>query len=168
VKEAEEVLKLAQSKTDPLDVRLMAEQWLLTHDKSAASHLFKTLNAFPTTAQEIAAEFSNVGLWRDGAEVLDQSVAAAPDKSKISPMIYYYLGDFAEKLGDTAKAADCQAGDGAIAGLCFPVPIRSHSSFALRDGRKSFRRPRALLSRQSAVRLAAGRGGCALGKIRRA
>jgi tetratricopeptide (TPR) repeat protein len=105
VKEAEEVLKFAQSKTDPIDVRLMTEQWLLTRDKSAAGELFKTLNEFPATAQEIAAEFSDAGLWRDGAEVLAQSASAAPDKTKISPMIYYYLGDFAERLGDAAKAS---------------------------------------------------------------
>jgi tetratricopeptide (TPR) repeat protein len=99
VKEAEEILKLAQGKTDPLDVRLMAEQWLLTRDKTAASQLFKTLNEFPATAQEIAAEFSNAGLWSDGMEVLAQSIVAAPDKSKVSPMIYYYLGDFAVNYG---------------------------------------------------------------------
>ena len=64
------------------------------------------LNSLRATAQEIAAEYSNAGLWRDGLEVLAQSVAAAPDKSKISPMIYYYLGDLAEKTGDAAKAAD--------------------------------------------------------------
>jgi tetratricopeptide (TPR) repeat protein len=105
VKEAEEVLKFAQSKTDPLDVRLMTEQWLLTRNKSVASQLFKTLNAFPATAQEIAAEFFDAGLWSDGGEVLAQSAAAAPDKNKISPMVYYYLGDLAEKTGDTTKAA---------------------------------------------------------------
>ena len=104
--EAREALAFAVTKTDPLDVRLMTEQWLLSRDKSVASQLFKTLNTFPATAQEIAAEYSNAGLWRDGSEVLAQSVAAAPDKTKISPMIYYYLGDLAEKTGDTAKAAD--------------------------------------------------------------
>jgi tetratricopeptide (TPR) repeat protein len=106
VKEAQEALKFAQQKTDLLDVRLMTEQWLLTRDKSAAGQLFKTLNEFPATAQEIAAEYSDAGLWSDGAEVLAQSVADAPDKSKISPMVYYYLGDFAEKLGAAAQAAD--------------------------------------------------------------
>jgi tetratricopeptide (TPR) repeat protein len=105
VKEAQETLEFAIQKTDPLDVRLMTEQWFLTRDKSVASQLFKTLNAFPATAQEIAAEYSDAGLWSDGAEVLVQSVADAPDKSKISPMVYYYLGDFADKLGDTTKAA---------------------------------------------------------------
>jgi tetratricopeptide (TPR) repeat protein len=105
VKEAQEILKFAQLKTDPLDVRLMTEQWLLTRDKSAASQLFATLNSFPDTAQEIAAEFSDAGLWSDGSEVLAQSIPAAPDKSKVSPMIYYYLGDCAEKLGNAAQAA---------------------------------------------------------------
>ena len=105
VKEAQAALKFAQSKTDALDVRLMTEQWLLTRDKSAAGQLFTTLNSFPATAQEIAAEYSDAGLWSDGLEVLAQSVAAAPDKTKVSPMVYYYLGDFAEKTGDTAKAA---------------------------------------------------------------
>ena len=68
-------------------------------------NLFATLNSHGANAQEIAAEFSDAGLWSDGLEVLTESVAAAPDQSKISPMVYYYLGDFAEKLGDTAKAA---------------------------------------------------------------
>jgi tetratricopeptide (TPR) repeat protein len=83
----------------------MTEQWLLTRDKSAAGQLFTTLNSFPATAQEIAAEYSDAGLWSDGLEVLAQSVAAAPDKTKVSPMVYYYLGDFAEKLGDAGKAS---------------------------------------------------------------
>ena len=103
--EAREVLAFAAHKTDPLDVRLIAEHWLLTRNKSVASQLFTTLNTFTATAQEIAAEFSSAGLWSDGTEVLVQSIAAAPDRSKVSPMVYYYLGDFAEKLGDTAKAA---------------------------------------------------------------
>jgi tetratricopeptide (TPR) repeat protein len=106
VKEAEEVLKFAQSKTDPLDVRFMTEQWLLIRDKPDAKQLFTTLNLFPDTAQEIAAEFFDAGLWGDGEEVLAQSVAAAPDEAKVSPMTYYYLGDLAEKTGDTTKAAD--------------------------------------------------------------
>jgi tetratricopeptide (TPR) repeat protein len=106
VKEAQEVLKFAQGKTDPLDVRLMAEQWLLARDKSAANQLFKTLDSFPATAQEIAAEFSDAGLLSDGSDVLAQSIAAAADKTKISPMVYYYLGDLSEKLGDVAKAGD--------------------------------------------------------------
>jgi tetratricopeptide (TPR) repeat protein len=104
--EARDVLALAMRKTDPLDAGLLAEKWLLARDKSSARELFGTLNEFPTTAQEVAAEFFDAGLWRDGSEVLAQSIAVAPDKSKVSPLVYYYLGDFAEKLGDAAKARE--------------------------------------------------------------
>jgi tetratricopeptide (TPR) repeat protein len=104
--EARETLAFAVHKTDPLDVRLMAEQWLATKSAESGKTLFATLNTHGATAQEIAAEFSNAGLWGDALEVLAHSVAAAPDQAKVSPMVYYYLGDFAEKLGDTAKASD--------------------------------------------------------------
>ena len=132
VKEAEEVLKFAQQKTDPIDVRLMTEQWLLTRDKSVASQLFTTLNSFPDTAQEIAAEFSDASLWSDGAEVLAESVAAAPDKSKISPMVYYYLGYFAEKSGDTAKAASHRQ-QAVAQSPEYVFPFQSEAIVVLRD-----------------------------------
>ena len=101
-----ETVSIATRKTDPLDVRLMAEQWLATKDSATANALFATLNTYVATAQETAAEYANAGLWEDGATVLVQAVASAPAKSKISPMLYYYLGFFAEKLGATAKAAE--------------------------------------------------------------
>jgi tetratricopeptide (TPR) repeat protein len=104
--EAQEILAVAARKTDPLDARLMAEQWLAAKDENAGRALFATLKAHPQNAQEIAAEFADAGLWRDGSDVLAQLVSVAPDKNKISPLIYYFLGDFAEKLGDTAKAAE--------------------------------------------------------------
>lgn len=103
--EARDVLTKAMEKADPLDLGLMAEKWLLARDKSCARELFSTLNEFPTAAQEVAAEFMDAGLWDDGREVLAQTVATAPDKSKVSPLVYYYLGYFAEKLGDIAQAA---------------------------------------------------------------
>jgi tetratricopeptide (TPR) repeat protein len=103
--EARAVLAFATHKTDPLDVRLMAERWFVAKSAWSGKTLFATLNSHGATAQEIAAEFSDAGLWSDGLEVLAQSIAAAPDKSKVSPMVYYYLGDFAEKTGDTTQAA---------------------------------------------------------------
>ncbi len=64
------------------------------------------MNLHPATAQETAAEYLNAGLWQDGTDVLLQMTAAAPDKSRIHPMAYYYLGYFADKLGQPAKAAE--------------------------------------------------------------
>ncbi|HEU5078800.1 MAG TPA: DUF5107 domain-containing protein [Opitutaceae bacterium] len=105
-KEADDVLTFAARKTDPLDVRLMAERWLISREVGAARTLFTTLTEYPANAQEIAAEYADAGLWRDGADVLEQLAAATGDHAKLSPLVFYYLGDFAEKLGDKAKAAE--------------------------------------------------------------
>ncbi len=104
--EAEKLVAFAKEKCDPLDVHLMAEQWLATKDASVAKTLFSTMNTFPATAQEIAAEYYNCGLWSDGSKILQQSIAAAPDKKKINPLVYYYLAYFSDKLGDNVKATD--------------------------------------------------------------
>jgi tetratricopeptide (TPR) repeat protein len=84
----------------------MAERWLAAKDAAAAKSMASTMIDHPQTAQETAAEFLNAGLWQDGTDVLLQVVAAAPDKSKVHPMAYYYLGYFAEKLGQAPKASE--------------------------------------------------------------
>jgi tetratricopeptide (TPR) repeat protein len=104
--EAVKLLAFAKGKCDPLDVHLMAEQWLATKDPGVAKTLFSTMNSFPATAQETAAEYYNCGLWDDGSVILQQSITAAPNKIKVSPIVYYYLGHFAEKTGDKSKAAE--------------------------------------------------------------
>ena len=103
--EAREALIVAARRTDPLDVRLMAESWLAKGDKVSAAKLFGTLQNHGATAQELAAEYGNAGLWHDGTNVLGQFIASAPDKSKVSSLLYYYLGEFAERSGDLLKAA---------------------------------------------------------------
>jgi tetratricopeptide (TPR) repeat protein len=104
--EAGGVIALAQQKTDPLDARLMAEKWLAAPGDPTAQPLFSTLDSFTDDAQELGAEYADAGLWSDGLAVLEQAVASAPDKAKISPIVYYYMGDFAGKLGDSGKAGD--------------------------------------------------------------
>jgi tetratricopeptide (TPR) repeat protein len=104
--EAAKLVAFAMEKCDPLDVGLMAEKWLATKDANVAKTLFSTMNTHQATAQETAAEYFNCGLWGDGVAVLQQSIAAAPNKVAISPIVYYYLGYFAEKLGDAAKAGE--------------------------------------------------------------
>jgi tetratricopeptide (TPR) repeat protein len=104
--EALAVLATAHRRTDPLDVRSMAERWLASQDSAARSTLTTTMNAHPATATETAAEYLNAGLWQDGTDVLQQSVADAPDKAKIQPLVYYYLGFFAEKLQQPQKASE--------------------------------------------------------------
>src|SRR5665647_1088746 len=105
-KEALQLLSTAAHKIDPLDVRSMAERWLASKDPVAAKTLTSTMIDHPQTAQETAAEYLNAGLWQDGTDVLLQMIAAVPGKSKVPPMAYYYLGYFAEKLGQAPKASE--------------------------------------------------------------
>jgi tetratricopeptide (TPR) repeat protein len=104
--EALQLLATAAHKADPLDVRSMAERWLASKDPAAAKTLTSTMIDHPQTFQETAAEYLDAGLWQDGTDVLLQMVAAVPDKAKVHPMAYYYLGYFAEKLGQAPKASE--------------------------------------------------------------
>jgi len=104
-KEASAVLASESHKIDPLDTRSMAEQWLIHSTRKQAKALSDTLNAFPATAQECAAEYLNAGLWQDGLKVLEHMVKDAPDQNKINPTIFYYLAYFADKLNQFDKAA---------------------------------------------------------------
>jgi tetratricopeptide (TPR) repeat protein len=105
-KEALDVVNFALQKTDPLNVYLTAEKWIITKDPKVAGRLFSTLNEFPMTAQEIATEYGNSGLYGDAVALLQQSIAASPNKAAITPIVYYYLGDFSEKLGDALKTSE--------------------------------------------------------------
>ena len=102
--EALRVLASASHAADPLDVRAMAETYLASHSKEAAKRLASAMNDHPATAQETAAEYLNEGLWRDGSDVLLQSILLSPDRSRIHPMVYYYLGYFSDKLGEVQDA----------------------------------------------------------------
>ncbi len=95
--------------TDPLDARLMAEQWLATRSRADAQPINLWFNRFPALAEETASELMHAGLWQDGAAVLSQAASAAPDQSKISPMVYYYLARFAAKSGQAGKAEEYYA-----------------------------------------------------------
>jgi tetratricopeptide (TPR) repeat protein len=105
VKEALGILDLAVRKTDPLDARLMAERWL-AGDKKATRELSGTLRDFPTTGLETAAEYSHAGLWSDGTALLNLLIDSAKDQKRVSPLAYYYLAQFAERLSKKDKAAE--------------------------------------------------------------
>jgi tetratricopeptide (TPR) repeat protein len=104
--EVVELLSTAAAKIDPLDVRTLAERWLADKSESSLKLLAAAFAEHPATAQETAAEYANAGMWKDGSEILAQAVAAAPDRNRIHPLIYYYSGYFAEQLGlkDAAMA----------------------------------------------------------------
>jgi len=100
--EALAVVAEAQRRTDPLDVRLMAERWLAGASAEARREFLDAMRAHSATALETAAEYANAGLWSEGARVLAELEAS--EKGKVSPLVYYYLGYFAEELGQTDQA----------------------------------------------------------------
>ncbi len=104
-REAEKLLAEVLPLTDPLDPRLLAEEWLATGSSAAARSLVATLRAHPQNAQEVAAEFLDAGLCGDGQKVLAKYVSSVEPKT-VSPLLYYYLGEFAERLGAPGKAAE--------------------------------------------------------------
>jgi tetratricopeptide (TPR) repeat protein len=84
------------SRIDPLDARSIAERWLLVRGDDSSRELRETLAAHRPLAEELATEYLNAGLWHDGTEVLKEAVRATEPKT--SPMVYYYLAYFAERL----------------------------------------------------------------------
>jgi tetratricopeptide (TPR) repeat protein len=107
-REALALLAAAAQKTDPLDVRLMAERWL-AGDKPSLADLIRTEQRHPATALETAAEYFDAGRWRDGAALMGELVRACPPGDSLckpSPLAYYYAAEFAERLGNATGAGE--------------------------------------------------------------
>jgi tetratricopeptide (TPR) repeat protein len=102
--DAVHVLEHARDFTDPLDVRLLAERWLLSGESDAGADLDLTLRDHSATGLETAVEYMNAGLWADAAALLDRQAAASEDAGSVSPMVYYYRGFVAEALGASEEA----------------------------------------------------------------
>jgi tetratricopeptide (TPR) repeat protein len=98
-KEALALLNSTAHRTDPLDVRAMAERWLAAPAAQSARDMVAAMRENPATAAETAAEYFDAGLWKDGGAVLEQLIKGTPKEGSISPMVYYYLACFADKMG---------------------------------------------------------------------
>jgi tetratricopeptide (TPR) repeat protein len=105
-KEARRLVASSAHETDPLDVRSTAEWWLASKSDEFSEAFTATMNRYPATAQEVAAEYLDAGLWQDGTAVLERMIAKTLDKSRVSPLVYYCLAYFADKMGRTDKAAE--------------------------------------------------------------
>lgn len=137
---------------DPLDMRLLAERHLASGDGPSspsgiprragmplATLLRSQLEAYPEAGLETAVEYANAGLFDDAIQVLTQMVAvsaraarlpqfssALPGGSGVSPMVYYYLGYFSEKQGQSGKAAEYyRRAAQAEPGYCFPFQLEA-------------------------------------------
>jgi tetratricopeptide (TPR) repeat protein len=94
----------AINKIDPLDVNGIAERWMVSKSADSSAALLTTATAHPATALEVAADYLDAGLWQDGTTLLTHIVDNAPERQKVSPLVYYYLGYFGEQSNQTDKA----------------------------------------------------------------
>ena len=99
----------------------MAERWLASGAPATARRWLHA-DRISRHGLETAAEYLNAGLWQDGMAVLERAVQP-PTRPGFSPMVYYYLGDFADRLGQAQKAAGYYRLAASAARLRFPFPV---------------------------------------------
>jgi tetratricopeptide (TPR) repeat protein len=105
---SEQAARVAASVTaiDPLDLHVVAERYLARKTAEARAAWRSRVNSDAAGALEIALEYGNAGLYEEAMELLGESAAAAPNRARVSPLVYYYLGYFGEKRGQAAKALE--------------------------------------------------------------
>lgn len=75
---------------------------------------------------ELACDYGACGLWDEAIDVLSRFVESAPDKTKVYPMVHYYLGYYCEQKGDSDKAGHhYQLGGQMPTDYCFPFRLES-------------------------------------------
>ncbi len=92
------MLAQASRLCDPLDVRVMAERWLVSDSQDDEKVLVDAMTQHPATAVETAGEYLDADLCYDGMRILSLIAPLAKDvetnshgPSSPSPMIPYYL-----------------------------------------------------------------------------
>ncbi len=120
---------------DPLDFWAGNELYLArlaTSDKAEAEHTLRTLTlrmrGETQSYLEVAVDYGDAGLWDDAIELLVRFVNAAPDKSRLNPMVYYYLAYYSDQLGKREDASNyCRLASQAPSDYCFPFRLESIS-----------------------------------------
>ena len=103
------ILDYAERQTDPLDVGLMAERWLAQGGKAAPESGSNPapLPGYRTRGgRRICGRRPMAGRRRHPE---GHGPGGKRDQAGITPLAYYYLGDFAERLGEGGKASNTDA-----------------------------------------------------------
>lgn len=105
--EAEEMASAALA-VDPLDLFAQRERNMARKEKP--HQIYFAPDGWNDDVQlylEMAGSLANAGLWEEGIAVLGELVDAYPDKSRVYPMVYYWLGYLNEKTGRAQEASRC-------------------------------------------------------------
>jgi tetratricopeptide (TPR) repeat protein len=95
--EAVAVLATAKEKTDPLDVRIITEQWL-AGDGDRLTILRQTVNAHPEDGLETISEFLDAGMKEDGLTFSDAVMGGWKGKTFVSPLADYCAAQLSGKV----------------------------------------------------------------------
>lgn len=111
---------------DHLDFRSLNELYLLARAQGQpaadVSREFQELcRGEVQTFLELATDYANAGLWAEAADVLERYIAGAPDKSRLNPMVYYCLADYADKLGRSDVSSLREQAARLPHEFCFPL-----------------------------------------------
>jgi tetratricopeptide (TPR) repeat protein len=102
---------------DPLDFWSHNELILLAAERPNELSSISALYRLIQLHLDLAFDYASGGLWTEASDVLMQ-VAQGP---AVYPMVFYALGDFAERAGDTRAASQYRTGAAkASPGYCFP------------------------------------------------
>jgi tetratricopeptide (TPR) repeat protein len=75
---------------------------------------------------ELAVDYGNCGLWDEAIDVLSRMAGSTEKKPSTFPMIYYYLGYFWEKKGESEKASKyADLANSMPPDYCFPFRLES-------------------------------------------
>lgn len=129
---AGECIRQAQT-IDPLDfwtgneaVRVAQAKNDATAEKTARRSLESLMRGAVESYLELAADYAACAAWEEATDVLTRFVAAASDKSRIHPMVYYDLAGYSDR-GNDASAGNRyrQLAATMSPDYCFPFRLES-------------------------------------------
>jgi tetratricopeptide (TPR) repeat protein len=118
---------------DPLDFWAGNELYLIKSMSGNTEEAQTTKDSLETKMRnvarsylELAVDCGNCGLVDEAVDVLSRLVESEGGESSSYPMLYYYLGYYLEKKGNTKKALECyQRASQMPADYCFPFRLES-------------------------------------------
>lgn len=101
----EEALNLIEEslKIDRFNMGCRFEKYLLTNDARDLDELKALMRGATHSYIEYALDFANAGLYAEAGQLLSYHIT---DERNVYPMVYYALGYFVSRSGDTAKAKE--------------------------------------------------------------
>lgn len=90
-------------KIDRFNMGCRFEKYLITKDQAVLNEMNTIMRQWPHGYIEYALDFAGAGLYEEASQLLQESIQ---DTGEVYPMVYYTLGYFASKNGNTNEAEE--------------------------------------------------------------